>query len=80
MARSIGFVTALGAGAILLLLALAEPQAFAVEDTDDSGGGAKASKSCPSGQEARLCQDELRNWASVEPRGLPQRQLGFSDR
>jgi hypothetical protein len=50
MARSIGFVTALGAGAILLLLALAEPQAFAVEDTDDSGGGAKASKSCPSGQ------------------------------
>ena len=77
MARSIGFVTALGAGAILLLL----PEAFAVEDTDDSGGGgAKASKSCPSGQEARLCQDELRNWASVEPRGLPQRQLGFSDR
>ena len=50
MARSIGFVTALGAGAILLLLALAEPQAFAVEDTDDSGGGAKASKSCPSGK------------------------------
>ena len=80
MARSIGFVTALGAGAILLLLALAMPEAFAVEDTDDSGGGAKASKSCPSGQEARLCQDELRNWASVEPRGLPQRQLGFSDR
>jgi hypothetical protein len=38
MARSIGFVTALGAGAILLLLALAVPQAFAVEDTDRCGG------------------------------------------
>jgi tetratricopeptide (TPR) repeat protein len=42
-------MTALGAGAILLLLAFAIPQAFAVEDTDDSGG-AKASKSCPSGK------------------------------
>lgn len=50
MAKSIGFRTALGAGAILLGLALAVPQAFAVEDTDDSGGGAKASKSCPSGK------------------------------
>ncbi|MGH6826945.1 tetratricopeptide repeat protein [Methyloceanibacter sp.] len=49
MARSIGYMTALGAGAILLVLALAVPQAFAVEDTDDSGG-AKASKGCPSGQ------------------------------
>ncbi len=50
MARWIGSMTALGAGAILLGLALAVPQALAVEDTDDSGGGAKASKSCPSGQ------------------------------
>jgi hypothetical protein len=37
-------LTALGTGAILLLLALAEPQAFAVEDTDDSGSGAKRAK------------------------------------
>jgi tetratricopeptide (TPR) repeat protein len=49
MARSIGFVTAVGAGAILLLLALAVPRAFAVEDTDDSSS-TKASKSCPSGK------------------------------
>lgn len=49
MARSIGRRTTLGAGAILLGLALAMPPAFAVEDTDDSGG-AKASKSCPSGK------------------------------
>ena len=49
MAKSIGFRTALGAGAILLLLALAMPQAFAVEDTDDSSS-TKASKSCPSGK------------------------------
>jgi tetratricopeptide (TPR) repeat protein len=50
MARSIGYVMALGAGAILLGLALAVPQAFAVEDTDDSGGakGGQA-KSCPKG-------------------------------
>ena len=34
MARSIGYVMALGAGAILLGLALAVPQAFAVD-----GGG-----------------------------------------
>ena len=49
MARSIGFVTAVGAGAILLVLALAVPRAFAVEDTDDSSS-TKASKSCPSGK------------------------------
>src|SRR5262245_6750797 len=50
MARSIGFAMALAAGTILLGLALAVPQAFAVEDTDDSGGGAKSSKNCPSGK------------------------------
>jgi tetratricopeptide (TPR) repeat protein len=50
MARSIGYSAALGAGAVLLGLAFAISQAFAVEDTDDSGGGAKASKSCPSGK------------------------------
>jgi tetratricopeptide (TPR) repeat protein len=50
MARSIVYVMALGIGAILLGLAFAVPQAFAVEDTNDSGGGAKASKSCPSGK------------------------------
>jgi tetratricopeptide (TPR) repeat protein len=49
MARPIGYLTALGAGAILLGLALAVPQAFAVEDMDDSSS-TKASKSCPSGQ------------------------------
>jgi hypothetical protein len=50
MARSIGYSAALGAGAVLLGLAFAISQAFAVEDTDDSGGGAKASKSCPKRQ------------------------------
>ncbi|HSA67217.1 MAG TPA: tetratricopeptide repeat protein [Methyloceanibacter sp.] len=49
MARSIGYLTALGAGAILLGLALAVPHAFAVEDTDDSSS-TKASKSCPGGK------------------------------
>jgi tetratricopeptide (TPR) repeat protein len=41
-------LAALGAGAILLGLALAVPQAFAVEDTDDSSSP-KAGKSCPKG-------------------------------
>jgi len=39
---------ALGAGVILLGLALAVPQAFAVEDTDASGS-TKSGKSCPKG-------------------------------
>jgi tetratricopeptide (TPR) repeat protein len=41
-------LAALGAGAILLGLAMAVPQAFAVEDTDDSSSP-KAGKSCPKG-------------------------------
>jgi tetratricopeptide (TPR) repeat protein len=49
MARSIGYVMALGAGAILLGLALAVPQAFAVDGGGDSSD-TKAGKSCPSGQ------------------------------
>ena len=49
MARSIGYVMALGAGAILLGLAFAVPQAFAVDGGGDSGD-TKAGKSCPSGQ------------------------------
>ena len=49
MARSIGYRTALAAGTIILGLALAVPQALAVEDTDDSSS-TKASKSCPSGK------------------------------
>ena len=49
MARSIGYVMALGAGAILLGLALAVPQAFAVDGGGDSAD-TKAGKSCPSGQ------------------------------
>ena len=48
MARSIGSLMALGAGVILLGLALAVPQAFAVEDTDASGS-TKSGKSCPKG-------------------------------
>ena len=86
MARSIGFRTALGAGAILLGLALALPRAFAVEDTDDSSG-TKASKSCPSGkrysEKKHGCvKHELRNRANLEQRRwiLRRRQLGVSDR
>jgi len=50
MARSIGSMTASGVGAILLLLALTVPHAFAVEDMEDNAGtkGGQA-KSCPKG-------------------------------
>jgi tetratricopeptide (TPR) repeat protein len=48
MARSTGYLMALGAGAVLLGLAFAVPQASAVEDTDDSSS-TKAGKSCPKG-------------------------------
>ena len=48
MVQSIGRVAVPGAAALVLGIALAVPHAFAVEDTDDSGG-AKASKSCPKG-------------------------------
>ena len=50
MARSIGFMAALGAGAILLGLVLTVPRAFAVEDMEDNAGtkGGQA-KSCPKG-------------------------------
>jgi tetratricopeptide (TPR) repeat protein len=51
MAQSIGYRTALSAGAILLGLAFAVPQAFAVEDMDDVSGSTKGgqAKSCPKG-------------------------------
>jgi tetratricopeptide (TPR) repeat protein len=48
MARSTGYLAALVAGAVLLGLAFASPQASAVEDTDDSSSP-KAGKSCPKG-------------------------------
>ncbi len=52
MARSTGYVMALGAGAILLGLALTVPQAFAVDGGEALTTTAKGrkTKSCPSGQ------------------------------
>jgi len=86
MARSIGSLMALGAGVILLGLALAVPQAFAVEDTDASGS-TKSGKSCPKGARysekkhgcARTSCETGQVWSSGVDACLDGNSAGLSD-